>query len=99
MNRKTLAITELVFYLAALVTLLLLPAGYFDEGPPVCFSRWVFGVKCLGCGLTRAVMHLIHFDVKTAMDYNPLCVVALPLMIWFVLWRMRRAVCILRDVS
>jgi uncharacterized protein DUF2752 len=86
------ATAELVFYPAALLALLLLPAGFFDEGPPLCFSRLVFGLECPGCGLTRALMHLIHFDVKTAMEYNPLSVVALPLLLWFVAWRVKRAV-------
>jgi len=92
MNRKTLAISELVFYPAAMLVLLLLPVSFFDEGPALCFSRLVFGVKCLGCGLTRALMHLIHLDINAAMDFNPLCLVALPLLIWFVLWRLKRAV-------
>jgi hypothetical protein len=96
MNRKALAIAELVFYPAAFLLLILLPAGIFDEGPVLCFSRLVFGVKCLGCGLTRALMHLIHFDFKMAMAYNPLCLAALPLLLWFAVWRMRRAVSILK---
>lgn len=30
--------------------------------PPSCASRTWLGVKCPGCGLTRAVVHLAHAD-------------------------------------
>lgn len=49
---------------------LILPADYFDKGESVCPSILLFNAKCSGCGLTRAVMHLIHFQISKALEYN-----------------------------
>ncbi|MEM9991863.1 MAG: DUF2752 domain-containing protein [Bacteroidota bacterium] len=57
--------------LAVLVTLLLLPANYFDEGSPTCLSVIAFDIECYGCGMTRAIMHLIHFNFQEAFYYHP----------------------------
>ncbi|MCS7037944.1 MAG: DUF2752 domain-containing protein [Saprospiraceae bacterium] len=62
-------------WLAALilipVVLLWLPADFFDKGEPLCPSKRFFNVECLGCGMTRAVMHLLHLDFEMALYYNP----------------------------
>ncbi|MCC5920734.1 MAG: DUF2752 domain-containing protein [Cyclobacteriaceae bacterium] len=50
--------------------LLLLPADFFDEGESVCVSVLVFDLECYACGMTRAVMHLIHFNFSKAWEYN-----------------------------
>jgi hypothetical protein len=34
--------------------------------PEVCFSRRWLGVKCPGCGLTRAIIHLSEGDLKAS---------------------------------
>ncbi|WP_187270861.1 DUF2752 domain-containing protein [Neolewinella aurantiaca] len=80
--------------LAALVVipvlLLVLPATYFDSGQPKCVSVLLLGQECYGCGMTRGLMHLIHFDLAEAIYYHPLSVVVFPLLAflwarWF--WR------------
>lgn len=60
-------------------TLLILPADFFDNGPPLCLSVLVAGVECYACGMTRGIMHLIHLDIQTAWDYNPLVFAVFPL--------------------
>ncbi|MCS6929787.1 MAG: DUF2752 domain-containing protein [Saprospiraceae bacterium] len=52
------------------ITLLLLPADFFDKGESICPSKRFFDVECLGCGMTRAVMHLLHLDFEMALYYN-----------------------------
>jgi hypothetical protein len=52
------------------LVLLLLPANFFDKGRPICPSKVFFDVECLGCGLTRGIMHLIHGDWQTAIYFN-----------------------------
>ena len=36
----------------------------------ICLSKQLAGVGCYGCGLTKAVMHFIHFDFKAAWEFN-----------------------------
>jgi hypothetical protein len=40
-----------------------------------------FDTECYGCGMTRAVMHFIHFNFTEAMTYNKLVILVLPLLI------------------
>jgi Protein of unknown function (DUF2752) len=79
------------------IVLWVLPADFFDNGPPLCPSMLLLGVECPGCGLTRGVMHLMHFDFENALFYNTLSFLALPVLfgiwarwVWFA-WRAVRA--------
>lgn len=65
--------------------LLFFPADFFDNGKPICISILLFDKECFNCGMTRAVMHLIHFDFKTAWEYHKLSVVVLPLLIYVII--------------
>jgi len=60
--------------------LFILPANYFDQGQSLCLSVLLFDIKCWGCGLTRGIMHLIHFDFETAAAYNKLSFIVFPLL-------------------
>jgi hypothetical protein len=65
-----------------------LPGGFFDNtGIELCPSKAFFDVECFGCGITRAVMHLHHFEWQDAIYYNYLVVVVYPFLafVWF-LW-------------
>jgi hypothetical protein len=78
----------LKIYVSGLViaplVLLLLPADFFDTGESVCLSVQLFGMPCYGCGMTRAIQHLIHFDFHDAYTYNKLSfvVVFVLLVVW-----------------
>ena len=39
-----------------------------------CPTRYLFGIPCPGCGMTRALLALITLDVERAMYYHPLCI-------------------------
>jgi hypothetical protein len=79
-----------LLFLSPLI-LWLLPADFFDDegGPALCPSRLLLGLECPGCGLSRAVMHLHHFDLAGALYYHWGVVIAYPLMVllWFVAFR------------
>ncbi len=62
---------------------LFLPADYFDMGESFCPSKRFLDIECLGCGITRAIQHAIHFDFKTAWSYNPLFVIVIPVAIYY----------------
>ncbi len=69
---------SLLFLIAIL--LLVLPASYFDNGQSICISVLLLNKQCYACGMTRAVQHLIHFDFKSAYEYNWLVFIVFPLL-------------------
>lgn len=85
MNIKKLL---LLIYLLGLVfiplVLIFLPSNFFDNGESVCVSVLLFDQECPGCGMTRGVQHLLHFDITTAYEYNKLSLLVLPLLVF--LW-------------
>ena len=64
------------------IVLLVLPADYFDSGESICISKFLLDLECYGCGITRAIQHLIHLDINVAMSFNKLAIVVLPLLIY-----------------
>jgi hypothetical protein len=61
-----------------------LPSTYFDKtGFDLCPSKAFFNIECYGCGLTRAVLHMHHFDYLEAIYYNYSVVLIYPLLIFF----------------
>jgi hypothetical protein len=58
---------------------------------PTCPFLSLTGAYCPGCGSLRAVHALAHGDVGTAIDRNPLAVLAVPLVVaLWLLWARRR---------
>jgi hypothetical protein len=62
------------------IVLLILPANFFDNGRSICLSQLLFNFECYGCGMSRACMHLIHFDFEEAYAYNMLSFIVFPLL-------------------
>ncbi|MBE5847296.1 MAG: DUF2752 domain-containing protein [Lachnospiraceae bacterium] len=58
--------------LALLVLSLLLVFTVFDALGIGCPIRFVTGVSCMGCGMSRAWIALLHLDLKSAYYYHPL---------------------------
>jgi len=83
-------IRKIVFYTRIWITiltpfvLLVLPSDFFDKGTSICLSKMLAGMECYACGLTRATMHLIHFQFSEAWSYNKLSFIVVPLL--FPLW-------------
>lgn len=40
----------------------------------VCPIKNLFGISCLGCGLTRGFIFILHFDFHSAIKYNILSI-------------------------
>jgi hypothetical protein len=77
-------VTKTSGYLLLPLVLLLLPADYFDTGQSLCLSRLLAGIECFGCGMTRAIMHLIHLDPAGAAAFNRGCFIVFPVL--SILW-------------
>jgi hypothetical protein len=68
------------------IFLWLVPSGTFDDtGVIICPSRFLFDIECFGCGITRAVLHIHHFEFEEAVYYNPLIIAVYPglIYIWY----------------
>jgi hypothetical protein len=95
--KRYFLIALIALLIAAPIGLLLLPADFFDSGQSICLSVVLLDKTCPGCGMTRAIQHLIHLDIREAVAYNRMSFVVLPAMIfvWFrelrKLWRKLRA--------
>jgi hypothetical protein len=67
------------------IILWLLPSDILDQtGVEICPSKLFFNFECLGCGMTRATMHLHHFEWQDAIYYNYGIVVIYPLLV--IMW-------------
>ena len=49
-----------------------------------CLFRTLLHIPCPGCGMTRAVVSLLHLEFPTAFSYHPM-VFALPVMVLYFL--------------
>ena len=78
MNKPTILKLRMLFWVGLPLVLLLLPKDFFDYGTPICPSMLLLGEECPGCGMTRACMHLIHFDFTEAYFYNAASFVVFP---------------------
>lgn len=79
-NTRLAIILRLIAYVTIPIILLILPADYFDKGESICLSKSLLDMECYACGLTRGIMHLIHFEFVDAYYFNPLSFVVFPLL-------------------
>ena len=84
-HKKWPYIVMAIFVLAGMSLLLYLPKEYFDKGESLCLSKRLLDMECLGCGLTRATMYLIHGDWREEIYYNPLALLTTPIMFFYLL--------------
>lgn len=84
------------FYFGGLIitpiVLLLLPADFFDYGQSICLSQLLLKKDCIGCGITRAIQHFIHFDFIQAWKFNKLVVIVFPVLVLFWLHQLFKTV-------
>jgi len=63
------------------LALVLLAAALPSQGAgvPICAFRYLTGLPCPGCGLTRSFSCILHGDFARGYDYHPFGFVLLPL--------------------
>ena len=84
-NKKLLFLYSKLFLLILIpLTLILLPADYFDNGNSLCIHYLITGKQCYGCGITRAIQHLIHGEFTKAWQFNKLSFIVFALLLY--LW-------------
>lgn len=82
--------------LLLIVPLLLaaLPTTWVEQGPVICPYRRFLQLECPGCGMTRALVALMHGDFEAALIWNKGVIVVAPLLIFFwlkAIWNRWRA--------
>lgn len=70
----------------ALAGLAVIPVRWVEAGPVLCPIKLIFGRECFGCGMTRALAHLLHGDLPGALGYHWASVAVLPLLLMLALW-------------
>jgi hypothetical protein len=60
------------------VGLAIIPVEFLDRLPNLCVYRGLFGVRCLGCGMTHAFCSVLHGHLAVAFGYNHLVTAAFP---------------------
>jgi len=84
MNSRVIRISFLIIAAGAILLL------YFFVEPkngilPKCFFHELTGLFCPGCGVQRSFHALLNGYILTAIDYNLLFILLLPLIIYFIL--------------
>jgi hypothetical protein len=51
-----------------------------DNDFSFCAFKNLFGIKCYGCGLTRGLSAMLHFDFKRMYELNKLNIITIPLL-------------------
>jgi hypothetical protein len=82
--KRIFAITKIILVITIPLILLILPSDYFDNGSSKCLSVMFFHAECYGCGMTRAIMHLIHGEFMEAFYFNMMSFIVMPLLVY--LW-------------
>ena len=80
-NSKLYLMTKISILVIFPFMLLVLPKTVFNNGHyTICILKLITGEDCIGCGMTRACMHLIHLDFKGAAHFNKSSFVVLPIL-------------------
>jgi hypothetical protein len=64
------------------VVLYFVPLDWIKDQHSICLYKNITGNECLGCGMTRAVLSVIHFQFENAYNYNKLVIVVFPLLVY-----------------
>lgn len=59
---------DLIVAIAAIVVVYIIMEAF----GVTCPIKFITGISCAGCGMSRAWVALLHFDIKKAFSYHPL---------------------------
>ena len=76
---KAFSYMRMIFYMIVFLFLIIQPVDFMDH-ISLCPFYNLFGYQCLFCGMTRACIHLLHFDFLGAFIFHPFSFVVFPLL-------------------
>lgn len=70
MSRRAYLAINIIFF--ALIAGILLYCYFINSvsTPVICIHQRYLGIDCPSCGLTRSIAALLHFDLKTSLQFN-----------------------------
>jgi hypothetical protein len=77
---RVLALARVGGCLLLPAALTIVPTAWIEAGPSICLIRRLLGVRCPGCGMTRALSCMAHGHPRQAARHNALVVVVCPLL-------------------
>ncbi|MCI9092484.1 MAG: DUF2752 domain-containing protein [Coprobacillus sp.] len=81
---RTFSFLRMFFYISLYLFIIIQPV-YFMDHQSLCIIKGLFGIECFLCGMTRACIHLLHFDFKGAFSFHPLSFIVFPILCFIVL--------------
>jgi hypothetical protein len=78
--RNKSQIFKFILVFVLLVIFYNIPKNYLGDTYPICLYRIIFNQNCWGCGTTRAIWSIIHFNFNQAFEYNKLIIITFPLL-------------------
>lgn len=86
-NTKKLNIVKIIriiVYIFILSLLIIIPIEKI-ESRSICIIYNLFGVKCFGCGITRAYANILRLNLGKAIEYNSLILIIFPLSLFIMI--------------
>lgn len=77
---------KIIEYIIVIFTIGMIPILSMNNIGIPCIYNKITGLYCPGCGITRAVISLMKFDIKSALGYNCFFVIVVPIMIVFYIY-------------
>jgi hypothetical protein len=81
---------KLGLYLFIICILVLAPTSFFESGHSLCVIKYIFGIECPGCGMSRAISCIFHGNFHGALQYNKLIVLVFPLLCYVFITSVRK---------
>lgn len=60
--------------------LYLVPMNWLEKQDAICLFRNTLDLDCIGCGMTRAFLSVLHFQLEEAYNFNKLVIIVFPLL-------------------
>ena len=61
------------------------PESWIFTGNTICIFKNLFGLECVGCGMTRVLYCLSHGDILEALNFNRLVIIIAPLLFYILI--------------